>query len=208
MGINCRGYLKTPGIAKSKNSDWCQLDPSMTSNQLLKPSGSKLVLPVDSDLFWQKGDGDKCLTSTHTTYVELFEVPHKMKSSLVQYQETRKENVSTLEDRIWSMLIWFFILEGIAPCQYLIQSGYYGNKCPEIKIITYLEVNWGQDIRLSCENCFTLLSITVGYETADSTVPLPFPNWYLIYATYKLTLLWPHLHGNYKIYFIFQETLL
>lgn len=91
----------------------CQLDPSMTPNQLLQPS--KPLRTVVSDLLWENGDGGKCLTSAQAIYVESLEVPHKMKSSLVQYQETLKENASPPEDRIWSMLIWFFLFEGIPP---------------------------------------------------------------------------------------------
>lgn len=151
----------------------CQLDPSMTPNQLFQPS--KPLLTGDSDLLWKNGDGGKCLTSTQTIYVESLEVLHKMKSSLVKYQETEK-NVSTWGQDLKCVDLIFHIWRG-STCQYLTQRRYYGNKCPEIKVITYLEVNWGQDIRLSYENCFTLLSITVGYETAESTVMLPFPNW-------------------------------
>lgn len=153
----------------------CQLDASMNPNQVLWPSGSKPVLPVDNDLLWEKGNGGKCLTSTQTIYVESLEVPHKIKSSSVQYQETKRKCVSTWGQDLKHVDLVFHIRRD-STCQYLIQRSYYDNKCSEIKVITYLEVNWGQDIRLSYENCFNLLSITVGYETADSTVLLPFPH--------------------------------
>lgn len=167
---------KLLGLQRAKTQDRCQLNPRMTPNQLLRPSGSKSVLPVDSDLLWEKGDGGKCPTFTQTIYVESLEVPHKMKHSLVQYQETLKENVSTWGQDLKPIDLVFHIRRE-STCQYSIQRSYYGNKCPEIKVITYLEANWGQGIRLPYENCFILLSIIVEYETADTTVLLLFPNW-------------------------------
>jgi len=50
--------------------------------------------------FERQNDGGKRLASKQTIYVETLEAPHKMKSSLVQYQETLKVNVSPPEESI------------------------------------------------------------------------------------------------------------
>lgn len=92
--------------------------------------------------FERQNDGGKCLTSKQTIYVEPLEAPHKMKSSLVQYQETESKCISTRRQNLKPVDLVFHIRRG-SKCQHLIQRSYYGDKWSEMKVktVTYLEVN-------------------------------------------------------------------
>lgn len=101
------------GTAKNKNLKtgaiwspvWLQINSYNQQDQNL--SCQLMVI-----YFERQNDGGQ-VSDLQTDYAEPLESPHKMKSSLPEYQETLKVNVSPPEDRTWSLLIWSFILEGI-----------------------------------------------------------------------------------------------